>query len=160
MQLYRDPTAKPQSSQGQAQRHRPSRGRIRTLSLSLAQPRQFLVRAPNQRIPRLLPRLTLRYSAYKVDSSSPSRCRYVSQELNPSNANTTFVQSTRTHRFKKKTSNPCHVGIYRIALAECSHMSTHMSSFQSFSRFLHHFVVATTLATSSIRVKGLLVTSY
>ena len=48
-----------------------------------------------------------------------------------------------------------HVGIHRIALAEYSQMSTHLLGLQSFSRFLHHFVLAK-LATSSIRVNSLI----
>ena len=50
-----------------------------------------------------------------------------------------------------KTSKPCHVCIHWIALDEYSQMSTHMPGFQSYIRFLHHFVLAI-LATSSIRV--------
>ena len=49
------------------------------------------------------------------------------QKLNPSNAESTFVQSTRTQR-----SKPCHVGIYWKALAEISQMSTHVPGFQLF----------------------------
>ena len=52
-----------------------------------------------------------------------------------------------------KQSKPCHVGMHWKALAEYSHMGTHLLGFQSFfSFFLHHFVL-TKLATSSIRVK-------
>ena len=40
--------------------------------------------------------------------------------INPSNAEATFIHNTRTQRFKNKTSKPCHVGIYRKALAEYS----------------------------------------
>ena len=57
-----------------------------------------------------------------------------------------------------KPSKPCHVGIHWKALAEYFHMSTHLPGFQSFSNFLHHFVLAK-LATSSIRVKQLSVDS-
>ena len=52
----------------------------------------------------------------------------------------------------QKTPKTCHVGIHRIALTEYSQMSTCLPGFQSFFKFLHHFVLAT-LATSSIRVK-------
>ena len=52
-----------------------------------------------------------------------------------------------------KPSKPCHVGINWIALIEDSQMSTHVPGFQSFFRFLQHFVLAK-LATSSIRVNG------
>ena len=63
--------------------------------------------------------------------------------LNPSNAEATFIQSTRTQIL--------HLGIHWIALAEYSQMSTHMPGFRSFSGFLSNFVLAR-LATSSIRV--------
>ena len=53
-----------------------------------------------------------------------------------------------------KPSKPYHVGIHWIALVECFQMSTHLLGFQSFFRFLHHFVLAK-LATSSIRVNSL-----
>ena len=64
-------------------------------------------------------------------------------------AEATVAQSTRTQR-SSKSSKPCHVGIYWIALAKYSRMSTHLPGLQSFSWFLHHFVTAK-LATSSIR---------
>ena len=54
----------------------------------------------------------------------------------------------------KNTFKPCHLGFHWIALAEYSQMSTfstHMPGFQSFFRFLHHFLLAK-LATSSISV--------
>ena len=47
-----------------------------------------------------------------------------------------------------KTSKPCHVGIHLKALAEYSHMSTHVPGFQSFFIILHNFVLAK-VATSS-----------
>ena len=50
-----------------------------------------------------------------------------------------------------KSSKPCHVGIRWIALAEFSHMSTHVPGFPSVFRFLHCFVLAK-LAISSTRV--------
>ena len=83
--------------------------------------------------------------------------------LNPSNAEASSVQSTRmqtSRRFSKilsnaknfwKPSKPCHVGIHWKALAEYFQLSTHLPGFQSFSGFLHHFVLAK-LATSSMRV--------
>ena len=52
-----------------------------------------------------------------------------------------------------KASNPCHVGIHWIALAEYSQMSTHMPGFQSFFRFFHNFVAAKS-ASSSIKVNA------
>ena len=51
-----------------------------------------------------------------------------------------------------KSIKTCHVGIHWIAHAENSQMSTHVPGFQSFSMFLHPFVLAK-LVTSSIRVK-------
>ena len=50
-----------------------------------------------------------------------------------------------------KPPKPCRFDIHWIALAEHSQMSTHLPGFQSFVRFLHHFVLAR-LAISSIRV--------
>ena len=64
-------------------------------------------------------------------------------DVNPSNAEATFVQSTRMQIF-------WHVGIHWKALAEHSQMSTYMPGFRSFSGFLHHFVL-TKLATIRIR---------
>ena len=63
--------------------------------------------------------------------------------------------SSMVEKCKKlwKPSKPCHVGIHWKAPAEYFHMSTHLPGFQSFSNFLHHFVLAK-LATSSI-YKGL-----
>ena len=72
--------------------------------------------------------------------------------LNPSNAEASFGQSTRTQLFLK-TIETLSFGIHSIALAEYSQMGTHMPGFQSFSAFLHHFVLAK-LAASSIRVKN------
>ena len=41
-----------------------------------------------------------------------------------------------------KPSKPCYVGIRWIALTGYSQISTHVLGFQSFFRFLHHFVLA------------------
>ena len=71
--------------------------------------------------------------------------------VNPSNGKATYVQKTIPKDFWK-ISKPCHVGIHCIALAEYSHMSTHMPGFRSFFNFLHSFLLAE-LATSSIWVK-------
>ena len=49
-----------------------------------------------------------------------------------------------------KSSEPYLVGIHLNALAEYSHMSTHMPGFQWFSGVLHYFVLAK-LVPSSIR---------
>ena len=49
--------------------------------------------------------------------------------INPSDAKATFVQNMRTQR-SWKPSKPCHVGIYGIAFAEYSQMSTHVPGFQ------------------------------
>ena len=72
--------------------------------------------------------------------------------VNPYNAE---ALSSKLQGYKnfRKLAKPCHVGIHWIALAEYFQMSTHMPGFQSFSGFLHLFVLAK-LATSSIRVKG------
>ena len=69
--------------------------------------------------------------------------------LNPSNAEATFVQSAKT--FENHLKHLMLVFIAWIALAEYSQMSTHMPGFQVFFRFLHHFVLAKEV-TSSIRV--------
>ena len=50
-----------------------------------------------------------------------------------------------------KTSKPCHVGIHGKALAEYSHMSTHVAGFQSFLRSFA-LIVFVKLATSSTKV--------
>ena len=54
-----------------------------------------------------------------------------------------------------KPSKACHVGIHLKALTETSQMSANVTGFQSFSVFLHHFVLAK-LVTTSTRVKCLL----
>ena len=48
--------------------------------------------------------------------------------------------------------NPVMLGIHLKALAEFSHLSTHLPGSSHFPGFFHHFVLAK-LATSSIRVK-------
>ena len=53
----------------------------------------------------------------------------------------------------RKPSKPCLVGTHWKALAECSHMSTHLPGFRSFSGFLHHFVLAK-LAISSRKLES------
>ena len=87
-------------------------------------------------------------------------CTKVASPLvNTSNSETTFVLSTHNAFLSKaqgwkdflKPTKPCHVGIHWIALTEYSHMSTHVPGFQSFYRFLHHFVLAK-LVTSSMMV--------
>ena len=55
-------------------------------------------------------------------------------QVNPSNAEATFIQSTRMQRF-------WHVGIHWKALAEYSQMSTYMPGFRSFFRFFASFCV-------------------
>ena len=59
----------------------------------------------------------------------------------------TFIQSTKTQIVFQKPSKACHAGIRWIALTEHSQMSTYVPGFQSFLRFLYHFVLAK-LATS------------
>ena len=54
--------------------------------------------------------------------------------LNPSNAEATFVQSTRM-QISSKTSKPCHICIHWKALAEHFHKSTHLLAFHPFIRF-------------------------
>ena len=49
---------------------------------------------------------------------------------NPSNAEGTFVQSTKMERFLKKHLNP----VMFVTLAEYSQMSAHLPGFQSFFR--------------------------
>ena len=68
------------------------------------------------------------------------------------NAKAMFIQSTRTLVFFK-TSEPCHVGIHWIDLADYSPMSTHVLGFQSFFLCFLHYVVLAKLISSSIRVK-------
>ena len=70
--------------------------------------------------------------------------------INPSNAEATYVQSTRTQRLWKP-SKPFHISTHWKALTEYSQMSTYLPGFHSFLGFSHHFVLAK-LATSSIRV--------
>ena len=79
-------------------------------------------------------------------------------ELNPSNAEATFLKSTRTNDLRK-TSKSYYVGMHWIK--KVSKMRIHMPGFKSFFMFfLHHFVLGK-LATSSIRVKlGLKCCSY
>ena len=62
--------------------------------------------------------------------------------------------SSRAQRHKdlKIKSKTCNVSINWIAVTEYSHTGAHMPGFQSFSGFLHHFVL-TRLAISSIRVQ-------
>ena len=70
--------------------------------------------------------------------------------FNHNNAKATFIQSSRKQNLWKP-SKLSHVGVYWIPLAEYSQMSTYLSGFQSFSRFLPHFVLAK-FATSSILI--------
>ena len=68
-----------------------------------------------------------------------------SHHINPSNAEATFVQSTRTLNIMKIILNLS----YMKDLAAYSRMSTHVPGFQSFFfGFLHRYVMAK-LATSS-----------
>ena len=62
-----------------------------------------------------------------------------------------LFSKAQAHKDFWKPSKPCHVGIHLKALAEYSHMSTHLPGFQPFFRILHNFVLAK-VATSSIRV--------
>ena len=56
--------------------------------------------------------------------------------ISPTNAEATFVQSTRMQRFFLKPSKPCHVGIHWIGLTEYSQMSTHVPG-SVFRNILH-----------------------
>ena len=58
--------------------------------------------------------------------------------LNPSNAETTFVQSTRTQDSWKTIET---LGIHLKALAEYSQMSTHLPGFQYFFVFFASFCI-------------------
>ena len=80
-----------------------------------------------------------------------SWCRRIS-DLNPSTAGA--PTKTEGRKYFGKPSNPCHVGIHWIALAEYSQMSIHVPGFQSFLRILHYFVLAK-LATSGKRVNAI-----
>ena len=67
------------------------------------------------------------------------------------NVEATSVQSTRTLRFLKTIITPsCWYSLDSSRWVRYSQMSAHLPGFQSFLRFLHHFVM-TKLATSSIR---------
>ena len=79
--------------------------------------------------------------------------------VHPSNTEATFDQSTRTQRILKTPIKPCYIGIHYIDLAECSQMSTHVPGLQSFSMFLHRFVLAK-LGIRSIMVNPLMLKSY
>ena len=68
--------------------------------------------------------------------------------VNPSNAETTFVQIQGCKDFLKQ-SKPCHVGTHSIALTDYSQMSTHVPGFQLFIRFF----ASLRSGQSSIRVK-------
>ena len=74
--------------------------------------------------------------------------------VNPSNAEKSKAQERKNFG---KPSEPCRVGTHLKALAEHSHMSTHLPCFSVLFRFLHHFVLAK-LATSRIRVNTTLST--
>ena len=110
-----------------------------------------------KRASKIRPEFVIYDPKIKVSRAATCRFKYsIHAQLNPlifkpSNAEATFVQSTRIQRFLK--TKPCHVSIYRKALAKYSQMSTHVPGFQSFFSVLHHFVLAK-LATTSIKVKS------
>ena len=60
--------------------------------------------------------------------------------FNPSSAEATLTH-TQGGKYFWKTPKACHFGIYWRALAENSYMSTRLPVFQSFLRFLPHFVI-------------------
>ena len=78
--------------------------------------------------------------------------------INPSNAEATFVQSTRKQDYSK-TSKPCCVGIHWRALAEYSQMITYMSGFQSFFRIFASFFIGQ-ITTSSMRASTITVNNH
>ena len=81
------------------------------------------------------------------------KLRYYSHglvKINPCNAEAIKFRPNKDAKIFEN-SKPCHVGIHCIALTKYSEMSTHVPAFQSFSAFLHHFVLAK-LDTSSVRV--------
>ena len=83
-----------------------------------------------------------------IFSSHTAKIMIFLTHVNPSNAEATSVQST-------KTLKPCHVGIHWIALIEYSQMSTRVPMCQGcshFTVFLHHCVMPK-LATSSIKLR-------
>ena len=54
----------------------------------------------------------------------------------------TLLSKAQGSKYVCRPFKPCHVGIYWIALAENSQMSTHLPGFDSFFQvFLHHFVL-------------------
>ena len=62
------------------------------------------------------------------------------RNVNPSNADATFVQSKGRKDFRK-SSRPCHVGIPWIALTEYPQMSTHVPGFQSYFNSFKSFCI-------------------
>ena len=75
------------------------------------------------------------------------------QLLNPSNAETNFMQNLSTKRLSKNHLNPC---IHWMALVKYSQMNTHVSGFQPFFKaFMHQFVLVK-FVTSNRRVKMIL----
>ena len=105
-----------------------------------------------------------------LNTARPARCAHLRtrlyvlihirrcSHLNPSNAEATFIQSTRTQKFRKPPK-PCCVGTHGKALAEHSHMSTHLPGFQSFFRFFAPFCIGqiSHKHCCRIRVKCLLI---
>ena len=55
--------------------------------------------------------------------------KLLTSSIYPSNAQATYIQSTRTQRFLT-TSKPCHVGIHTKALTDYSQMRTNAPGFQ------------------------------
>ena len=82
------------------------------------------------------------YYCYKASSVAFECCVGSTPfNLNPSNAEATFVRSTLTQN-SWKPSKPCHVGIHWKALAEQSQMSTHLPGLRSFFRYFASVFVA------------------
>ena len=91
---------------------------------------------PNLKLLLLLLLLVLYDIEQRAGSHNTDHHRQFSQHLshffNPSNAEATFVLSTKIF---DKPSKPCHVGIHWIALTEYSQMSTHLPEFRPFFSF-------------------------
>ena len=93
----------------------------------------------------------LRTNMHRTHHLSTSEVLRV-KTVNPSNAEATFVQSTRTQILLKTIKSlSCRYSLdgSRRVLSD----EYHMPGFSDFSGFLHHFVLVK-LANSSIRVKG------
>ena len=78
--------------------------------------------------------------------------------MNPSNAEATFDQSTRTQTFCKP-SKPCHIGIHWIDLTEYFHEYP-FTRVSVISQFFFHCYVLVKFADSSIRVNPIALATF